>query len=159
MVVGSAAATLRVLVFPVTGRPRPADAIVVLAGTDEAARLHKGLELYDAGVAPLVVVSFPFAPDCPIRLADAPVRCMRPVPSTTRGEARALSRLAAAERWHRLLVVTSRFQATRAKIRIERCFSGHVTMATVSPSIAQWPAQIAYEWGAMGKAVLLQRGC
>ena len=50
---------------------------------------------------------------------------------------------------------------TRARLRIGRCFGGRVYAVTAPPAPSQtnWPYQIAYKWGALMKALLLQRSC
>lgn len=74
--------------------PEQVDAIVALAGTDERART--ALELFEDGVADTLLVSVPYpADDADAKsatarriCADPPsgVRCVTPVPPTTRGE-------------------------------------------------------------------------
>ena len=58
--------------------------------------------------------------------ADPHVLCFAARPYSTRGEARAIGRLARERKWVRIDVVTSRFHVFRAKRMIERCYGFHV---------------------------------
>jgi len=55
--------------------------------------------------------------------------------------------------------VTTRAQDTRARILMGRCFGGAVYVVTGSLPLGNWPYQIAYEWGALAKALVLHRSC
>jgi hypothetical protein len=150
-------------VFPRLGTPTHSDAIVVLAGNDEHGRLEEGYKLLLERVAPVLVISAPpnrvrVGPCDPSR-RDRSVICFEPDPVTTQGEAELTSLLARELRWHSIVVVTTRFQATRAHLRMERCFPGSITSVGVTPPARQWPFDFAYETGAMFKAVFLQRHC
>src|SRR5947208_14623489 len=118
------ALNLRLFVWPASSTPAHADAVVVLAGGD-GERLDKGLELVRAGVAPALVVS-----TGPNRLCTAQysfeVFCFLPHPDDTRGEAEAIGRIAAQQGWDHVVLVTSDYHATRARLLVERCFSGTV---------------------------------
>jgi len=48
---------------------------------------------------------------------------------------------------------------SRARLRVERCFAGPVYVMTAPLSPSAWPYQIAYEWGALVKALIFQRSC
>ena len=48
---------------------------------------------------------------------------------------------------------------SRARLRMERCFAGPVYVTTTPIALTSWPYEVAYEWGAMIKALVLQRGC
>jgi hypothetical protein len=61
--------------------------------------------------------------------------------------------------WHSVVLVTTREQDTRARLLMERCFSGPVYVVTVAQPWYEWPYQIVYGWGALFKAVALQRAC
>jgi hypothetical protein len=147
-------------VWPATNTPQRVDAIVVLGGTPSEARWQRGLALARAGFAPVLVQSDnPWTP-CPRGPAEVKVICFDPEPSTTQGEAVDIARLARDHHWHRLLIVTDIPQVTRARIRIERCFTGTLLFNAVSPgSIEQWLYGVVYEWGALAKALTLQRAC
>lgn len=97
--------------FPLA-EPQYADAVVVLGGASTE-RLPAGQKLVSDGWAPTLVLSRTdtSANAEADRLCRRPgserVICFRPVPRTTRGEARAIARLVADEGWNRVLVVTS----------------------------------------------------
>jgi hypothetical protein len=55
--------------------------------------------------------------------------------------------------------VTSRAQDTRARVVVGRCFGGSIYVVTGSLPLSAWPYQIAYEWGALFKALVLYRSC
>jgi len=120
-----------------------------------------GLELASAGVAPVLVVSKAPGPlGCPQPVRHVRVRCFSPHPATTQGEARYVGALARARHWRRIVVVVSTPQVSRARLRIERCYPGTVAMVAVSPGgLGAWLYDVAYEWGAMFKALVLQPGC
>ena len=56
-------------------------------------------------------------------------------------------------------MVTITPQDTRARLRMERCFGGPVYVMTTPIPAGKWPYQLAYEWGALTKALVLQRSC
>jgi hypothetical protein len=49
------------------------------------------------------------------------VRCLRPTPSSTLGEARVVGEMARAEAWPRVTVVTSDFHTLRTRLLFRRC--------------------------------------
>ncbi len=85
--------------------------------------------------------------------------CFNPSPGTTQGEAEFIGQLARKYHWHSVAVVTIAPQDTRARLRIERCFAGPVYVVPTRIALVSWPYQIAYEWGALFKALVVQRGC
>jgi hypothetical protein len=151
--------TAHLFVFPAVDRPTHADAIVMFEGAED--RLGKAMELARAGYAPVLVISTPGRRRCPVAAAPTSrVICFSPNPVTTRGEARASARLAARYGWRKILFVTGRAQDTRARIRIGRCYHGRFLITTVNPRHRRdWPSTVAYEWGALAKALIWQRGC
>jgi hypothetical protein len=58
-----------------------------------------------------------------------------------------------------MVLVTTTPQDTRARIRIGRCFAGQVYVVTAPLPAHEWPYTIAYEWGAIVKALFIQRSC
>ena len=157
-------ATAQVLVWPLgwptAGMPTQVSAIVVLAGP--GVRLPVALQLADDHRAPVLVVSQGYdgyGSPCPPRPAGVQLICFDPNPPTTRGEAEYVGQLAKKYHWTSLIVVTSRPQATRARMLFERCFAGAVYSATGPLPIRSWPYQIAYGWGALAKALLKDRTC
>jgi len=152
-------ATLRLLVFPKTDTLSKADAIFMLDGATD--RRPKALELARAGYAPTLVVAHSAARPCPSEYEIPGVKliCFRPDPPTTQGEAREAGRLAKQYGWKKMIFVVERPQNTRARLRIGRCYDGETLVTTVNPPTGEWPYQIAYQWGAMAKALIWQRGC
>jgi uncharacterized SAM-binding protein YcdF (DUF218 family) len=146
------------------GEARPADAVVVLAG--DPRRLPVGLRLVREGVAPVLVVSRDRRPDvtlddeiCSGRIAVRHV-CFEAVPYRTTGEARAIARLARAQGWRRIDVVTSRFHVRRAGIVVRRCVDGEVHMvAAPNPPPLQLVGDLVLETVKLGDALALRRGC
>ena len=152
------AVNLRLFVWPASSTPARADAVVVLAGGD-GERLDRGLELVRQGVASNLVVST--GPD---ELCGAPhdfaVYCFLPDPEDTRGEAEAVGRIAEQKGWDHLVLVTSDYHATRARLLLERCFPGTLDVSAArsdkSPLPLLWA--IGHEWGGLVEAAL-DRDC
>jgi uncharacterized SAM-binding protein YcdF (DUF218 family) len=162
LLIAFSAASARLLIWPAQGMPAHVDAIVVLGG--QGNRLAKGLELASQGRASFLVVSegLPFPVPgtvCASRARAFKVICFRPEPDTTQGEAEFVGRLAKQYRWWSVALVTTPDQDTRARIRFERCFPGKVYVVTTPLPASSWPYEIAYQWGALFKAEVLQRAC
>jgi uncharacterized SAM-binding protein YcdF (DUF218 family) len=87
------------------------------------------------------------------------VICFEPNPATTQGEAEFAGRLARLYHWKTIALVTTTPQDTRARLRLERCFSGKIYVVTASLPKLDWPYELAYEWGATLKAFFVQRAC
>lgn len=136
-----------------------ADAVVVLNG--KGPRWQVALALAREHAAPVMLVSVASVQwNCPPdKLPGVQVECFRPDPLDTRGEARFAASQARAHGWHSLIVVTSVPQATRARLRVKRCFGGQVYVVTAEPSLATWAYEVLYEWGALAKALVWQPGC
>jgi uncharacterized SAM-binding protein YcdF (DUF218 family) len=136
-----------------------ADAVVVLNGP--GARWPVALELARERAAPVMLVSVA-SPEwnCP-RLSFPGVRleCFRPDPLSTMGEARYAAEQAREHGWHSLIVVASLAQATRARLRMKRCFSGSVQVVVAPLPAATMAYDVLYEWGATAKALIWQRSC
>ncbi len=153
-------ATVRLFILPATNAPAKVDAIVMLDGNMTHERRDRAIELARVGYAPVLVVSTPHGKKCPVNaVPTVRVICFDPEPVTTQGEARGTAELASRYGWKTILVVASRQQDTRARIRFERCYNDRVLVDVVTPRLRDWPYLIAYEWGALGKAMILQRGC
>jgi uncharacterized SAM-binding protein YcdF (DUF218 family) len=150
----------RLFVWPAQGMPAEVSAIVMLAGP--GVRLPVALQLADEHRASVLVVSQGhdgYGSPCPPRPAGVELICFDPDPPTTRGEAESIGRLAKKYHWTSVVVVTSRPQATRARLLVGRCFPGPVYSATGPLPMRSWPYQIAYGWGALAKALLANRTC
>lgn len=156
------AATARLFVWPARGIPAKVNAIVVLAGPGKVQ--PAALDLARQHRAPYLVVSLGTPPSgnhCPWPISGVKTICFNPVPATTQGEAEFVGRLAKRYHWRSVAVVTITSQDTRARWRVQRCFGGQVYVDTVrpDPAFTNWPYQIAYQWGALIKALVFQRGC
>lgn len=145
-------------VLPHDDKPVRADAVVVLAGT--AQRLPVGQRLVRQGFAPLLVVSLskPPAPEQVTACAHGAL-CFRAHPFSTRGEARAIGRLAARRGWHTVDVVTSKFHDFRARILIRRCYHGALRMIGAPQSTMHLPIDIAKESAKLVYQEVFARGC
>jgi DUF218 domain len=160
LIIAVAVASVVLFIEPATNAPARSDAVVVLAGANNVGRIAKGIELVRAGYAPRLFVSAPGFADCPKSLPSVPVTCFNPNPTTTQGEARYASALADRHRWHQIIVVSGTQQVTRARIRFDRCYHGTVLMVPAEPGgLGSWVASVIYEWGALAKALIWQRGC
>jgi uncharacterized SAM-binding protein YcdF (DUF218 family) len=152
--------TARVLVWPAQGMPARVSAIVLLAGPGD--RLPVALALAREHRAPVLVVSQGwqgYGGPCPAPVAGVKLICFEPDPGTTRGEAEALGKLAKQFRWSSVVLVTTRTQDSRARIIAERCFAGSTYVVTAPLPLSSWPYQIAYGWGALFKALFVDRTC
>ena len=155
-----AAMTGRLLVWPAQGMPARVSAVVMLAGP--GVRLPVALQLADEHRASVLVVSQGhdgYGSPCPPRPAGVRLICFDPDPATTRGEAEYIGRLGKQYHWTSVVVVTSRPQATRAQMLVGRCFTGTVYSATGPLPMRDWPYEIAYGWGALVKAAVVNRSC
>jgi uncharacterized SAM-binding protein YcdF (DUF218 family) len=157
------AATARLLVWPAQGMPTRVDAIVVLGGPGN--RLGKGLELWHQRRASVIVISLGLPITVPRSLCAPHVRpatsfCFAPGnQGTTQTEAEDVARLAKQHHWHSMVLVTSPEQDTRARLRFKRCYPGRLYVVTTPLPLTQWPYFIAYEWGGLFKALVLQPSC
>jgi uncharacterized SAM-binding protein YcdF (DUF218 family) len=166
LVLAWVAATLRLVFFPAEDDPGRADAVVVLSGSKHE-RLDRGVELMRQGVAPTLVISGGFDPRQPraSRLCHAGrgdgfrVLCFTPDPDSTRGEAEEIGRLARKNGWRRVLVVTSRFHVTRARMLVDRCVDGDVDAVGVDYPASSIPAAVAGEWVKLVLSQTVARGC
>lgn len=155
------AATLRLFVWPPVDSPQRVDAVVALGGDTGQLRAKEAVHLARAGYAPVAVISLggnPPAP-CPHPVAGIQIICFRADPLDTRGEAEFVARLAARRHWDRLIVVPERSQATRARMLFERCTGARLVVVPVSDPRSDLLYDIAYEWAALAKALVVQRSC
>jgi uncharacterized SAM-binding protein YcdF (DUF218 family) len=160
LVVLFAAATTRLFIWPAQGMPPHVSAIVVFAGPGE--RLPVALRLAREHRAPVLVVSqgqHGYGGPCPPAVPGVRLTCFDPDPGNTRGEAEFVGRLAKQYHWNSMVLVTGTEQDTRARLLMKRCFGGSVYVVAGSLPLHYWPFQIAYEWGALLKALVVQRSC
>jgi uncharacterized SAM-binding protein YcdF (DUF218 family) len=153
--------TARLFVWPAQGMPARVSAIVMLAGPGD--RLPVALQLARQHRAPMLVVSQGwqgYGGPCPSAVAGVKLVCFDPNPGDTRGEAEFASQLSKRYHWTSVVLVTSRAQDTRARILMRRCLGGStIYVITASLPLSSWPYQIAYEWGALFKALVLYGAC
>ena len=162
-------ATYRLFIDPQIDPVQHSDAVVVIAGGP--LRLKKGIELVKQGIAPLLIVSNPhggwaYKEEAP-HLCDGhgtrylfQVICFQPKPESTQGEARAVKRIAAARQLRSVIVVTSNFHVSRARLEMRRCYHGRLAVIG-TPLNNPWkePLYVALEWPKLTYAETLNRGC
>jgi len=85
--------------------------------------------------------------------------CFRAVPYSTRGEARAIARLATAHGWRMVDVVTSQFHVFRARILIRRCYHGGLRMVGAPEPVWRLPYDAAKETVKLVYQEVVARGC
>ena len=154
------AATARLFVWPARGAPAHADAIVLFNGRGD--RIDEAFALAYAHVAPNLLISRgsrDATNSCSPPIPGVAVTCFDPNPVTTQGEAEFAGRMAATRHWRSVILVTSRPQDTRARLRMGRCFSGRISIATAPLRKRDWPKALTYEWGALAKAMVIERAC
>lgn len=163
LLTASGAVLAWMVIWPPTTVPVAADAVVLLSG--DGGRLPEALRLMDLEVAPTLV--FVGEPDI-LAVVDLcrdaqqfEVVCLKPSPDTTQTEAQATGELARSRRWKSIVLVTSRYHLTRARLLFKRCFDG--TVHTVGDPPGYGPAfarrQIVHEWLGLVHATVLARGC
>lgn len=160
--VAVSAATVRLFVLPDRGMPPRVSAIVMLNGPGP--RLGTALRLAWEHRAPYVVISrgsayYGHGNNCAPQIPHETIICFDPDPSTTKGEAEFVGRLAQRYGWRSIVLVATTPQVSRGRLRVERCFAGPVYAVSTPISLSRWPYEIAYEWGAIIKALVFQRSC
>jgi len=155
-----------VVAEPSVNKPVRSDAILVLGPPLVDGRLDEALRLAAAHYADTVVISIGWAKGlqrvaaCANENPAYRVICFQPKPTTTRGEAEEIGSLARAHHWSSVLVVTSKYHVSRARLIVRRCMPGTVRMVAThgSMSLGDWVYQFAYQTGGFAKA-FLHRGC
>lgn len=148
---------------PSVDRPQHADAVIVLAGASDRLPVARKLK----GVAPILVLSNSIGPgnepaNKQCQAASGPdVICFTPTPPDTRGEAAAIAKLVAQHDWKSIVVVTSTYHITRARILVKQATSIKVYMVASKPkgSIAQWAWWLVHETGGLIDAVVARSEC
>jgi uncharacterized SAM-binding protein YcdF (DUF218 family) len=87
------------------------------------------------------------------------VLCFRPDPYSTRGEARAVARMAAARGWRSVLVVTSTYHVTRARLLFDRCVGARVSVTGSTYRRSLIPLEVFLEPAKLVYALAFARGC
>jgi uncharacterized SAM-binding protein YcdF (DUF218 family) len=158
-------ATGFLFVWPSEDTPKHADAVIVLSGS-RTGRLDKGLTLMRGRVAPVLVVSNGLDPRwpeanrvCADKSLPFEVICFHPTPFSTRGEAEAIARIGAKRGWRSIVIVSSTYHVTRARMLFERCFKGRVEAVGARYALRRLPLEVLYEWGKLAYALTLKRGC
>ena len=155
-----------VFVDPKVSHPTHADAVVVLGSPVNNGRLDAALKLVHDGVSTNLVISLNSPKQwqarnvCQQPPAGVAVTCFNPSPSTTRGEAEEVHRLVARHGWRNIVVVTSTYHVSRARMIFRRCFDGTLQMVAARRGISlrDWAYQYFYQSAAYVKAAL-QSGC
>jgi uncharacterized SAM-binding protein YcdF (DUF218 family) len=146
--------------------PAHASSVVVLAG--DKARLAPALALVRKGVAPVLALSTVGRAHnwrqalelcASRRYAGARVVCFDAHPYSTQGEARAVARLAQERKWRSVVVVTSTFHVTRARMLFRRCYHGPLYVVGTGSTWWRLPEEWAYETGKLVVQLTAQRGC
>jgi hypothetical protein len=124
---------VRGFVYPVSDQPFDEGPVVVLG--DDPRRVEWALEtLPGPSDQRELILSHPnesAVEDLGAGCALTSIRCVRPVPVSTWGEAQEVATLAHAEGWLEVTVVTSRFHLSRSRLLFERCVD--VPVALVGP--------------------------
>jgi uncharacterized SAM-binding protein YcdF (DUF218 family) len=156
----TAVVTARLFVWPPQRTPGRVDAVVMIAGP--YTRLTTAVRLARTRRAQFLVISLGhdgYGGACPSDIPGVRLICFDPSPATTQGEAEYVGRLAVKYHWHSIELVTITPQAWRAQERLRRCFRGAVSGVTTGIPWYSWPYQVAYEWAASVKMLIVQRGC
>jgi uncharacterized SAM-binding protein YcdF (DUF218 family) len=136
-----------------------ADAIVSLDG-DRPRRLRKAVELAASGAAASLVIvrGEDVAPELfTARSLPFNVVSVVPEPSTTRGEARVVARLAEQRGWQRLLVVTSAYHVPRARLIFRRALACELVLVSAGCRKRRLPLDVGWELAKSALALTLRR--
>lgn len=136
-----------------------ADAIVSLDG-DRPRRLRRAVELAAQGLAPtLVVVRAEAAAPELLNARNLPFKVLSvvPEPSSTRGEARAIARLASDCGWRRVVVVTSSYHTPRARMIFRRALACELAFVSAGCRKKRLPLDVCWELAKFGLACTFRR--
>lgn len=153
-------------VFPHTDRPAKTDVVFVI-GPPTTSRLALAEKMVKKGLSTNVMISV--SPDgrynsaknislCEDESSRYRVYCGVPDPFTTQGEARWLKAMAAEHGWTSATVITFTPHITRARVLMDRCFTGDLRMvADRRPlSLDTWVYQYLYQTGAFLRVAIDQ---
>lgn len=161
LVIAALTATWQLLLSPASGWPSAPDVVAALGGDRD--RLDTALDLAREAGAPLVVSTGGESTTyesrfCASPPADVEISCFDPVPTTTRGEARAIADLAAEHGWEQVAVVTSEWHLTRSRLLLSRCTDAEVVMVAAREDRDDRLYPVIHEWGGLVSAAL-DRSC
>lgn len=160
-------AGLPLFVFPSTDTPREVDAIIVL-GPPREARIEAAQQLVADGYSDTIVIAVDdygvdsainiaaCAPEMAVDADGSITRCLIPEPFTTAGEALMVQRLAAAEGWDSVMIVTNVTHISRARMIFTACLGGGVLATDDGAGIedSNWAWMYAYQSAAFVKALV-----
>jgi uncharacterized SAM-binding protein YcdF (DUF218 family) len=160
-------AVVRTLVLPPVGTVPPrSDAVALLSG-GSGDRLPRAVAMVRRGVADVLVI--PNGTDPSWDAANAlcaghesfEVVCPTPQPDTTRGEAAALDQLARRRKWDGMVVVTSRYHLSRARVLLDRCVGVDVDVVGSTPRDGALSTlrHVAHEAIGLVDTVVVRRSC
>jgi uncharacterized SAM-binding protein YcdF (DUF218 family) len=134
-----------VIADPTVNHPRHADAVVVLGPPDNNGRVDTALSLIRQHVATNLVISVMSERQRQAKsLCTAPqegfnVTCFQPHPATTRGEAEHVRDPARQHGWTSVVVVTSTYHVSRARMIFQRCLDGRLFVVAARRDISYSP--------------------
>lgn len=149
-----------------TGAPKHADAVVVLSGDPH--RLPTAEALIRKHVAPVLALSSVARTPkwrAGIRLCragryeSARVVCFEASPYSTRGEAETVTRIARRRDWRSVVVVSSTYHLTRARILFRRCYRGRLSFVGAPSTWWLLPVEWATETGKLVVQETVERSC
>ena len=162
----AAVATASLFLFPKSHAPEHADAVALFVG-GRGERLDTALRLVRAGVATNLVIpngtvsTWPQANRYCRGHHSFEVYCPSPSPDNTRGEARAIAAEAHKHGWKSVLIVTSTYHVTRARLLLTRCYKGKISAVKAGPGLTpgRYAQRVAHEWAGLAEAVTVARTC
>ena len=167
LVLAVVVAGLPLFVYPSTDEPREVDAIIVL-GPPREARIQAAQQLVADGYSDTIVIAVDdygidsainieaCAPEAAGEPSGTVTRCLIPEPFTTAGEALMVERLAAAEGWESVVIVTNVTHISRARMIFTDCLGGGVLANDDGAGIedSNWAWMYAYQSAAFVKALV-----
>jgi len=157
---GTIAVLTRLIAFPRADPPSQADAIIALDG-DRPRRVRTAVALASAGYAPalVLVAADNAAPELIAHSAALPFELvsLTPDPPSTRGEARGLAALTTRRDWSDIIVVTSTFHVTRARLILRRAVAADLTFVPAGMNRRHLPRHIATETAKLVLALTTRR--
>ena len=165
LVLGWLAVGVLVIVRPRSDRPTTADAVVVLGPSlqpriDQAVTIARTFSVRELLISVGDTAGQATSGLCVDPPAGIRVRCFRPSPYTTRGEAREVGSVARAADWHTVIVLAPRAQLSRARLLVRRCYAAGLEMVVARQryGLLGWAYQFGYQSAAFVKA-FLEPGC